>query len=194
MKKLLLIAAIIFAGTSLYAITDEQAQEWKTAYDETGKLTPEQADSLIAYYARKEAKMKDEIAKLEPEVNNLREEVNKLRAKRDSLQKVLAELKGEITPEEKAEEAEAAPVEGPAVIRVPDWFKAEVPKTKKVVKYDYYTVKEGDWLAKLAEYPEVYGHGNYAWWIYIYEANKDLIKDPNIIYPGWKLRIPRFEK
>jgi nucleoid-associated protein YgaU len=54
-----------------------------------------------------------------------------------------------------------------------------------------YTVKEGDWLAKLAEYPEVYGKGNYAWWPKIYKANKDKIKDPNLIYPGQVLIVPR---
>lgn len=57
--------------------------------------------------------------------------------------------------------------------------------------WDFYVVKEGDWLAKLAEYKEVYGHGNYAMWPKIYEANKNLIKNPNLIHPGWKLKIPR---
>lgn len=57
--------------------------------------------------------------------------------------------------------------------------------------YDIYVVVEGDWLSKLAEYPEVYGWGNYARWPEIYEANKDLIKDPDLIYPGWELKIPR---
>jgi nucleoid-associated protein YgaU len=55
----------------------------------------------------------------------------------------------------------------------------------------YYTVKEGDFLAKLAEYKEVYGHGNYAKWPKIYNANRDLIKHPTVIQPGWKLKVPR---
>jgi nucleoid-associated protein YgaU len=54
-----------------------------------------------------------------------------------------------------------------------------------------YTVKKGDWLSKLAEYSEVYGKGNYAWWPKIYKANKDKIKDPNLIYPGQVLVVPR---
>jgi nucleoid-associated protein YgaU len=54
-----------------------------------------------------------------------------------------------------------------------------------------YTVKKGDWLAKLAEYPDVYGRGKYAMWPKIYKANKEKIKDPNLIYPGQVLVIPR---
>ncbi|MDD2889837.1 MAG: LysM peptidoglycan-binding domain-containing protein [bacterium] len=55
----------------------------------------------------------------------------------------------------------------------------------------YYVVQEGDFLAKLAEYKEVYGRGNYAKWPKIYNANRDLIKNPTVIQPGWKLKVPR---
>ncbi|WP_212000550.1 LysM peptidoglycan-binding domain-containing protein [Chitinophaga sp. HK235] len=47
-----------------------------------------------------------------------------------------------------------------------------------------YEVKSGDSLSKIAKnYPGVS-------WKDIYEANKDQIKDPNMIYPGQKLKIP----
>ncbi len=68
--------------------------------------------------------------------------------------------------------------------------KAEIADLKKK-KFDIYEVKEGDWLSKLAEYPQVYGRGNYRRWPDIYRANKDLIKDPDLIYPGWKLKVPK---
>lgn len=61
----------------------------------------------------------------------------------------------------------------------------------KNMRASTYIVKEGDWLAKLAEYSEIYGHGNYAMWPRIYRANKDKIKDVNLIYPGQVLIIPR---
>jgi len=63
--------------------------------------------------------------------------------------------------------------------------------TKETGEYSYYVVKEGDFLAKLAEYPDVYGRGNYAMWPKIYHANRDQIKEPTLIHPGQKLRIPR---
>lgn len=49
-----------------------------------------------------------------------------------------------------------------------------------------YVVKSGDSLSKIAQ--EVYGAANR--WPDIFEANKDKIKDPNLIYPGQELVIP----
>ena len=49
----------------------------------------------------------------------------------------------------------------------------------------YYTVKKGDTLGKIAKaYPGIT-------WKQIFEANKDQIKNPDLIYPGQKFRIPR---
>ena len=49
-----------------------------------------------------------------------------------------------------------------------------------------YVVKAGDNLSKISQ--EVYGKAGR--WREIYEANKDQIENPNLIRPGWKLRIP----
>ena len=49
-----------------------------------------------------------------------------------------------------------------------------------------YTVEQGDSLWKIAK--EELGDGNK--WNEIYEANKDTVKDPNLIYVGQKLEIP----
>ena len=49
-----------------------------------------------------------------------------------------------------------------------------------------YTVKAGDTLSKIAK--AITGDLNN--WKAIYEANKDTIKDPNVIRPGQVLRIP----
>lgn len=47
-----------------------------------------------------------------------------------------------------------------------------------------YEVKSGDNLSKIAK--------NYGvTWKEIYEANKDVIKNPDLIQPGWKLKIPQ---
>jgi nucleoid-associated protein YgaU len=50
-----------------------------------------------------------------------------------------------------------------------------------------YVVVNGDSLSKIAK--REYGDANK--WRTIYEANKDLIKDPDLIYPGQELKVPR---
>jgi nucleoid-associated protein YgaU len=49
-----------------------------------------------------------------------------------------------------------------------------------------YVVVKGDTLSGIAK--REYGNANK--WPTIYEANKDVIKDPDLIYPGQQLRIP----
>jgi nucleoid-associated protein YgaU len=49
-----------------------------------------------------------------------------------------------------------------------------------------YTVVSGDSLSAIAK--REYGHA--AEWKRIFEANRDIIKDPDKIFPGQKLKIP----
>ncbi|MDR0661012.1 MAG: LysM peptidoglycan-binding domain-containing protein [Prevotellaceae bacterium] len=50
---------------------------------------------------------------------------------------------------------------------------------------EIYEIKSGDSLSKIAQkYPNMT-------WQKIYEANKDTIKDPNVIMPGQKIKIPK---
>ena len=49
-----------------------------------------------------------------------------------------------------------------------------------------YTVKAGDTLEKIAA--RLYGDASQ--WRRIYDANRELLKTPNRIYPGQKLAIP----
>ena len=50
-----------------------------------------------------------------------------------------------------------------------------------------YTVVKGDSLSKIAK--ALYGSAGK--WKVIYEANKDMIKNPDLIYPGQVFRIPQ---
>lgn len=49
-----------------------------------------------------------------------------------------------------------------------------------------YTIQSGDSLSKIAKK----FYGNAADWQKIYNANKDQIKNPDMIYPGQKIVIP----
>lgn len=52
-----------------------------------------------------------------------------------------------------------------------------------------YTVRPGDCLWRIAARSEGYGDGRL--WKRIHEANRDRIRDPDLIYPGQEIRIPR---
>jgi nucleoid-associated protein YgaU len=49
-----------------------------------------------------------------------------------------------------------------------------------------YTVQKGDSLSKIAKRE----YGDAQQWRKIYEANRDLIANPDLIYPGQVFRIP----
>jgi nucleoid-associated protein YgaU len=61
-----------------------------------------------------------------------------------------------------------------------------VSAPQQQAKVEYYTIERGDtlsaiaqrFLGKASDYPK------------IFEANREVIKDPDLIYPGQKIRIP----
>ena len=55
----------------------------------------------------------------------------------------------------------------------------------------FVTVEKGDNLWKIAT--EAYGKGNGGKYTVIFEANRPMLKDPDLIYPGQVLRIPSID-
>lgn len=51
---------------------------------------------------------------------------------------------------------------------------------------EYYVIESGDTLSKIAK--KYYGNANA--YPKIFEANKEVIKNPDLIFPGQKIRIP----
>jgi nucleoid-associated protein YgaU len=69
-------------------------------------------------------------------------------------------------------------------------FESEIGADIKVANTDvhgHYTVKSGDSLSKIAKH--IYGEaGNYN---KIFEANRDILQNPDLIKPGQVLKIPK---
>ena len=64
--------------------------------------------------------------------------------------------------------------------------------TAQISEPHFYEVKKGDTLWKIAE--EVYGKGHGDKNKIIFEANKPMLKSPEKIFPGQKLRIPTLDQ
>lgn len=64
-------------------------------------------------------------------------------------------------------------------------LKASLPKPK----HDMYRVVRGDYLWKISGKPAIFDD---PWkWMRIYSANREEIKDPDLIFPDQRFRIPR---
>lgn len=87
-------------------------------------------------------------------------------------------LSGDATPEDKAK---AALIAG-NVVGVKEVVFEGIQEDDQ-----YYEIKAGDNLSKISK--EFYGNPNH--YLKIFEANKEVIKDMNLIYPGQKIRIPK---
>ena len=59
-------------------------------------------------------------------------------------------------------------------------------KVEKADIYGYWVVKSGESLSKIAK--DVYDNAGV--YMKIFEANRGLLKDPNVIHPGQKLVLP----
>lgn len=68
--------------------------------------------------------------------------------------------------------------------KMPDFSNVQSGSSSTTEKT--YVVVSGDSLSKIAK--REYGNANE--WKRIFEANKDILKDPDKIYPGQKLKIP----
>lgn len=74
------------------------------------------------------------------------------------------------------------------VVAKPDFgaVTAQVDSTAEIVGEQRYTVQSGDSLSKIAK--RHYGDANA--WPKIFEANRDVLEDPDRIFPGQQLRLP----
>ncbi len=63
---------------------------------------------------------------------------------------------------------------------------AKVDSTEEIIGQVEYTIDKGDTLSKIAK--DHFGSANR--WREIYEANRDVIDDPDRIFPGQVIKLP----
>jgi len=92
-------------------------------------------------------------------------------------------LEGQVARQEDAEKIALAVGNVEGVHQVDNRLQVDTPEPEA----RFHEVKSGDTLSKIAK--DVYGDAmKYG---IIFEANKPMLKDPDLIYPGQMLRIPQ---
>jgi LysM repeat protein len=98
-------------------------------------------------------------------------------------QELLEEKKEEASLEEIALEEEIKKEEVKEEVEV---VEPEEISSSPEISYNYYTVQKDDTLQKIS----YKFYGTTKKWKLLYEENKDILKSPDKIYPGMKLKIP----
>jgi nucleoid-associated protein YgaU len=127
---------------------------------------------------------RSQLKSLESDVDGLMaltpEELYKRRAEIDQLQAKLDEMK---------KSKIAALTEMQDLIAIVEGKITQLRNRMPKAVYDEYTVLKGDYLWKISRKQDIYGDPYQ--WMRIYSYNREMIKDPNLIYPKWNLKIHR---
>jgi nucleoid-associated protein YgaU len=148
---------------------------------ETKNTVTEERDSKLtdSFKVQKEALLKGAIEGLGFQVNDLQ----------ITLEGDTVIVAGEVSSYEDREKVILALGNVEGVATVDDRLTVVTPEPVEEPEVRFYEVKRGDSLSKIAK---AY-YGNAMKYPVIFEANKPMLKDPDLIYPGQMLRIPVIE-
>jgi nucleoid-associated protein YgaU len=196
MKKIMSIALILCFVVPILAFAQE-------------KMTEEEAQAELTRIRAELAQVDADIAALEAEVAALRTSVSKLEALQSGLNEKVAELR---ETWKRCQWGRYTVVDGDWLSKIssmrnvyndgskwPSIYEANTDKIKNanliypgwvllIPTLDQYTVIPGDCLWLIASYLSIYSDAKR--WPDIYEANKDKIKDPDMIYTNQEFLIP----
>jgi LysM repeat protein len=139
---------------------------------------------FIKFFYKKDTGSTDSIPALNNEKDNEKDKKDKADDEKDKAEAAKIEAEKAEAAKKEAEKTEAAKK---------DAEKAEAAKKeaeKAEAAKNQYVVKPQDTLIKVSQ--TVYG--DYKFWVDIYKANKNKIKNPALIYPGQVLTIPEKNK
>ena len=162
-------ASIQGCGKPVLRMADASLGDYYTA-KEFKKLNEEQRREYCAELARQDSAYKAELIELRAELDQTRSRSMKLRQEGDSLFAVGTAADSRIQDARKGGSHGTPPAAG---------------RTGAAT----HVVRRGESLWRISASSAAYGSG--AKWPSIYDANRERIHDPNLIYPGQELTIPR---
>jgi hypothetical protein len=177
------------------------------------KMTEEQWESEMATYKNKKAALETEIAALKTDIDNLKAmDLQDPEECIDELYQIVGATRNDVNNYRKAVnelDGKTKRKEGPKADRQTDLNTLKMNKISALPEFYNkvhnqmqkdldnwveapteinYTVKRGDHLWGIAKKSEHYGNP-FAWPV-IYQANRDQIKNPDLIYPDQSFKIP----
>jgi hypothetical protein len=215
--KYLLVATLsllLFFSVNTWAQEEEVEEEMEEVEEEVEEMTEEEWEAEMA-------SLRSQQESLTAEVNTLREDIEKLRgtemqsfedcmnelyalvgatkADVDNFRNAVSELDGKIRRKEgpKADrQKDLDALKMNKISALPEFFdkvhtqmQSALDAWVEAPTAIEYTVVRGDHLWGIARKPQHYGNG-FAWPV-IYRANRDKIKDPDLIYPQQVFTVPQ---
>lgn len=204
-QTLALLALLVFFSTSVLAQEEE--------------ITTDEWEAEIARLSQEKADLTTEIEGLQADVNALSEKKNSLQALEDCQNEMYAlvgadagsvadysakvnALMADISSKksEKADrQAELDALKASKLSALPGFYDLVHGKLQKMLdawveapKEILYNVTRGDHLWGISKKKEHYGNGHA--WPNIYNANRDQIKNPDLIYPDQLLKLPNLSE
>jgi len=166
---------------------DAEIAQLRQGIASTDQQTTQTWDEIYAMVGTDRAGVetyRNQMRQLEADVDGLMalspEELFKRRAELDQLQARLDEMKKSNISKLTEMQDWIATIEGKLT-----QLRARMPKAI----FDQYTVVRGDYLWKISKKQDIYGDPYQ--WMRIYSYNREMIKDPDLIYPNWNLKVQR---
>lgn len=103
-----------------------------------------------------------------------------------AVDKGVVTLKGEVDSEATRQKVVLLAGNVKGVSEVNDDGITVKPRAEPEPAFTFYTIASGDSLSKIAK--KYYGNANL--WPTLFEANREVIKNPDLIYPGQQIRVP----
>ncbi len=178
------------------------------------EMTTEEWEAEIANLSQKKADLTKQIEQLQGEVNNLTSKKNAMQSYEDCVSETyalvgandadVAEFSNKINdlnarinshqPTKADRQAELDALKSSKLSALPQFYSIVHNQLQSMidawpVEDISYTVVRGDHLWGIAKKKQHYGNG-FAW-PKIYNANRDQIKNPDLIYPNQNLTIPK---
>lgn len=135
------------------------------------------------------AKPEDSANKIRAEIDSAKLNIKDLKVEFKDQVCILSGVCDDMTAYQKAVLI-AGNIEGVARVEAKDLKINFVTPTQQEQQVQYYLIEKGDNLSKIAK--KFYGDANK--YPEIFAANKEVIKDPDLIFPGQKIRIPEIQK